>query len=96
MRRLSEFDRTPLKNIEDVLRRVLEDVVAETILSCLEGKKNLRKEEIRQNPEALDSVLTELLGEGAPVMERFMIKDLVSALKLEYELNPELAFPDHI
>lgn len=93
---LKEFDGVFLEVVEDSLRQVLGERAVKLILLHLERENGLKREEIPSNIDAFSSGLAELIGVGAPFLERLVIKLLCSRLKLVYEAKSELRFTDRV
>lgn len=91
-----EFDRVFLDVVDEVFWQVFGETVSDTILLHLERHNGLSREEIPHNVEEFSSGLSELLGSGAHILERLVIKLLYSRFQLEYEEKEGYGFSDYV
>ena len=86
--------------LPDIVGRTMKEVFREegskVIHSYLEGESNLKLEEIAEKPEEFSTSLERLLGSGAPVIEKMILKSLCLELCLEYEGKQDYQFSDYV
>lgn len=86
--------------LPDIVGRTMKEVFREegskVIRNYLEGKSNLKLEEISEKPEEFSASLERLLGSGAPVIEKMILKRLYLELCLEYEEKEDYQFSDYV
>ena len=96
MDRRREFDRVFLDAVDAVFCQVFGEVTAQMIFLHLERNKGLKREEIPRKVEEFNSDLTELLGSGAHILERLIIRLLCYKLQMEYDAKLALNFTDYV
>lgn len=86
--------------LPDIVVRTMKEVFREegskVIRTYLEGKSNLKLEEIAEKPEEFSASLERLLGSGASVIEKMILKSLYLELCLEYEEKGDYQFSDYV
>ena len=86
--------------LPDIVDRTMKEDFREegskVISNYLEGKSNLKLEEIAEKPEEFSASLERLLGSGAPVIEKMILKDLYLELCLEYKEKEDYQFSDYV
>ena len=90
------FDDLLLDTIDNVFLQVFGDKIANNILFTLGKRSGLAREEIPWNIEKFRASLRELLGSGARVLERLVIKRLCSKLNMEYYETVPLNFAGNV
>jgi hypothetical protein len=80
--RNEEFDNMLLSSILRVSLGVFGQNTAEIVLSYMEYLSGLKREDIAARTELFKELLGEVLGCGATVVERLIVKDLYSRLGL--------------
>lgn len=80
--------------IDETLREVFKQEGVKAIYGFLERNLNLPIEEILEDPEAFSSGLETLLGSGAQLIEKLILKNLCSNLRLEFREGN--GFLDHV
>ena len=91
-----KLDRLLTTIVDDTLQEIFKDVGAAAIYRFLEEKSQLRREEIAEKPKIFSTSLERLLGSGAPVIEKLILRKLHSALNLEFNEKAEYDFLDCI
>lgn len=66
------------------------------IVDSLEGNSDLKLEEIVEQPKALSENLRKLLGSGAFVVEKLILKNLHCKLRLKFEEKKGYKFSEYI
>lgn len=82
--------------VDDALKEILGKDATEVICDCLEHEFSLRLAEIPRKPEVFSTVLKELIGSRAPILEKAIVENLHSKLQLEREEKEDLTFSDHV
>jgi len=85
-----------LSVVDDTVKQVFKEAGAEVIYSYIENKCHLKREEIAEKPEVFSAGLERLLGSAAPVIEKMILKNLYSKLRLEYEEKDGYEFSDYL
>jgi len=85
-----------LEAIDETLKEVFKEVGANVIYDFLENSYHLNSEEIVEKSEIFASGLDNLLGSGASVVEKLILKNLHRKLELEYEEKESLEFSNCI
>jgi len=91
-----EFDGVFLYAVEDGLRSVLGGTATEILFLHLERDYGLKRGELHLNVEGFSAALTRLVGSGARLLERQIIKIMCSKLQLEYDVKRDFRFADHV
>ncbi|MBO3802958.1 MAG: hypothetical protein JTT11_03660 [Candidatus Brockarchaeota archaeon] len=79
-RRNSEFDSILLSSIMKVSLGVFGQDTAEIVISYMEYLSGLKREDIAARIELFKELLGEVLGSGAAVVERLVVKEVYSRL----------------
>jgi len=82
--------------VDETLKYVFSETGAKVIYNYIENDCHLRLEEIVQKPEVFSNSLRKLLGSGALVIEKIILKNLYSKLGLKYEEKKGYEFSDYI
>lgn len=82
--------------VDETIRHVFRDAGANVIYKYIENECNLNWEEIAEKPEVFSAGLETLLGSGASVMEKLILKKLYRKLELEYKEKEGYELLDHI
>ena len=85
-----------LETIDDVLRQALGEEAVKIIYKYIENISHLEREEIAEKPEVFPTELKRLLGSGALLIERLILKNLYSRLQLEFKEKKDYEFSDYI
>jgi len=93
---IETLDDLLLKVIDDTMREVFRETGTEVICSFLENNCHLKREEIAEKTEVFSTGLKKLLGSGAQVIEKLILKNLYSRLELKIEEKKGYAFSDYI
>jgi len=85
-----------LSVVDETVKQVFKEAGAEVIYNFIENKYHLKREQIAEKPEVFSAGLKRLLGSAAPVIEKMILRDLCSKLRLEYEEKDGYEFSDYI
>ena len=85
-----------LGTIDDVLRQVLGEESVKIIYKYIENISHLKREDIADRPQVFSTELKKLLGSGALLIERAILKNLYSRLQLEFKEKKDHDFSDYI
>ncbi|NIP67341.1 hypothetical protein GWN63_06510 [Candidatus Bathyarchaeota archaeon] len=85
-----------LEVIDDTLKHIFREGGARVIYNTLEDRFQLKQEDIGEKPHVFSAGLEELLGSGAPVIERLILKELNSRLQLNFREKKGYGFADYI
>jgi hypothetical protein len=81
--------------VDETLREVFREEGAKVIYTFIKNSCHLRREEIAEKPKVFSSGLEELLGSAAQVIERLILDNLYSRLRLEYKEMEGYEFSDY-
>ena len=93
---METLDDLLLKVVDETMKQVFKDAGAKVIYSYLGNNSHLKREEIAENPEVFSTGMKKLLGSGAPVIEKLILKNLCHKLGLKFEEKEGYAFSDYI
>ena len=82
--------------IDKTMRQVFRDAGVQVIYDFLEKNSRLKPEEIVEKPEAFSAGLERLLGSGALVIEKLILKNLYRKIDLKFEEKKGFAFSDYV
>jgi len=82
--------------VDETLKQVFKEEGAKVIYEFIENKCRLKREEIAGKAEDFSAGLERLLGSAAPVIEKFILENLYSKLRLKYEETEGYSFRDYI
>ena len=85
-----------LSAIDEELKRVFKEEGTSVIYNFIENKCELKREKIVEKPEVFSAGLERLLGSAAPMIEKSVLKNLCSKLRLEYEEKDGFGFLDYL
>ncbi len=91
-----KLDELLLDVVDETLKRVFKEAGAEAIYDYLENKCHLKREEIAEKPEVFSAGLERMLGSGAPVMEKLVLKNLYRKLGLKFREKKGYGFSDYV
>jgi hypothetical protein len=84
------------KIVDETLERAFKEDAAKIICAHIENNCNLKLEEIAEKPEVFSAGLEMLLGSGAPVIEKLILKNLYRKLRLKFEEKKSYEFSDYV
>lgn len=82
--------------IDETMKYVFGQVGAQVIYNLLESNSHLKREEISEKTDVFSAGLKRLLGSGAPVVEKMILKKLYCKLELKFEEKKGHEFSDYI
>ncbi len=91
-----EMDNLLLSAVDETMRQVFKEEGAKVIYGYLENNSHLKREEIAEKPEVFSAGLERLLGSGAPVIEKLILKNLYSKLGLRFREKEGYGFSDYV
>jgi len=78
------------------MKQVFKEEGTKVIRDYLENNSHFKLEEIGEEPKAFSAGLERLLGSGASVIEKLILKNLCRRLRLEYEEKEGYGFSDYV
>ncbi len=90
---MSTFDDVVMHTIDEVVRSVFEDEIAETIFRFSTEKSSGR---VNDRVRAFADSLPKILGTGSVIIEDLILETLYSKLGLKLEWKKDYRFPDYI
>jgi len=93
---METLDNLLLKVVDKTMKQVFTETGTKVIYDFLENNSRLKREEIAKKPKIFSTGMKKLLGSGAPVIEKMILKDLYSKLELKLEEKDGYEFSDHI
>ena len=85
-----------IRVINKTLNQIFREEGANVIYNFLENKSHVKREDISSGTEAFSAGLRELLGSGAPVIEKSILKNLYHQLGLKFVQKRGHSFSDYI
>jgi len=85
-----------LSVVDDTMKQVFAETGAKVIYDFLGNNSHLKREEITEKTEVFSAGLERLMGSGAPVIEKLVLKNLYSKLELKFEEKEGCEFSDYI
>ena len=93
---METLDDLLLKVVDETLEQVFREIGTKVIYCFLENNSHLKREDIVDEPEAFSAGLERLLGSGAPVIEKLILKNFYCKLELKFEEKEGYEFSDYI
>ena len=93
---METLDDLLLKVIDDTMREVFRETGTKVICDFLQNNFHLKREEIAEKPEVFSAGLERLMGSGAPVIKKLILKNLYSKLELKFEEKKDYEFSDYV
>lgn len=87
------FDDVVMQTIDEVVRNVFEDEIAETIFQY---SRERGSEKVDDTIRALADSLPKILGTGSVIIEDLILEALYAKLGFEIKWNKDYRFPDYI
>lgn len=94
--RTERLDDLLLDMVDGAMKRVFREAGAKVIYDYMEHSSSLRREEIAEKTDVFSVDLKRLLGSGAFVIERLILKNLYSRLGLKFKEKEGHGFSDYI
>src|SRR3989304_1927708 len=85
-----------LDAVDETLRHIFKEEGVRVIFACLEKKCNLNRRRIAEEPEDFSAGLDWLLSSARPMVEKLILENLYSKLKLRFEEKEGHNFSDYI
>jgi len=82
--------------VDETLEQVFKKDSTKIIFDYIKTKCHLKREEIAEKPEVFSDGLERLLGSGAPVIEKLILKNLHCKLGLKFREKKGYEFSDYI
>jgi len=95
-KRIGGMDDLLLSVVDETLEQIFKGAGARVIYKFMENKCHLRRKEIAEKPEVFSAGLERLLGSAAPMIERMILKNLCSKLRLKFEEKEGYDFSDYV
>jgi len=89
-------DNLLLSVVDETMKHVFKEKGAEAIYAFIENNSHLKFGEIAEKPEVFSAGLERLLGSGATVIEKLILKNLYSKLGLKFEEKKGYQFSDYV
>jgi len=81
--------------IDETMNEMFREEGASAIYGFLENESQLKRENISSKTEAFSTGLRKLLGSGAPVIEKLILKNLCHQLELKFVQKKGHSFSDY-
>lgn len=85
-----------LKVVDKTMKQVFTETGTKVVYDFLENNSRLKREEIAKKPKIFSARMKKLLGSGALVVEKIILKNLYSKLELKLEEKEGYEFSDYI
>ena len=85
-----------LSAVDETLKPVFREEGTKVIYDYLENNSHLKREEIAERPEIFSAGLETLMLSAAPVIEKFILKNLYCKLGLRFREKEGYEFSDYI
>jgi len=85
-----------LSVVDETLEQIFKGAGAKVIYKFMENKCHLRREEIAEKPEVFSAGLERLLGSAGPVVEKMILRNLHSKLRLRFVERKGYGFSDYV
>jgi len=93
--RLDDFRRVLLEAVDEALL-ALGDSVRKAIYWHLENRFSIKRDEILDKLGEFNKALEDMLGAGADILLKIMVKRLYVKLNISFEEKPEWNFKDYV
>ena len=91
-----KFEKILLDVVDQGIRDVFGEAAVRFIYDYLERNSSLRRDDIPEKPEIFAEGLEEMLGSGAKVIEKLVLKNLYSHFGVNYQEREGYKFSDYI
>lgn len=85
-----------LNAVDETLTQIFKEAGVKVIYDFLENKCHLKHEEIAEKTKDFSAGLERLLGSASPVIEKMILKNLYSTLRMEYMEKEGYRFLDYL
>ena len=93
---METLDDLLLKVLDETMKQVFRETGTKFIYNFLENNIYSKREDIAEKPEVFSAALERLLGSGARVIEKLILKNLYSKLRLKLEEKEGYEFSDYV
>jgi hypothetical protein len=94
--RTERFDKLLLNAVDETLKEVFKEAGAEVVYSFLGNQCHLKREEIGEKPGDFSAGLERLLVSAAPMIEKLILRNFCSKLRLEFEEEEGYRLSDYL
>ena len=91
-----KLDDLLLSAVDETLKQVFKEAGAQVIYNFLDNQSHLKREEIAEKPEDFSADLKKLMVSAASVIEKMILENLYSKLRLEFEEKQGYGFSDYV
>jgi len=91
-----KFDKILLDVVDQGIRDVFGETAVQFIYDYLDKNSSLGRDDIPKKPEIFVEGLEEMLGSGAKVVEKLILKNLYSHFGVNYQEREGYGFSDYI
>lgn len=85
-----------LNAVDETLKRVFKKPGAEAIYNYIENECHLKREEIADRTNVFCAGLERMLGSGALMIEKLILKNIHRKLKLKFQEKQDCGFADYL
>ena len=82
--------------VDETLKQIFREEGTRVIYDYLENNSHLKREEIVEKTKVFSAGLEKLLGSGAPVIEKLILKNLYSKLEFDFREKKGYKFSDYV
>lgn len=93
---MQRLDDLLLEVLDETMSQVFKEPGTKAIYNFLENNAQLKREDIAEKPDVFSAALERLLGSGAPVIEKLILKNLHLKLGFKLEEKEGYEFSDYI
>ena len=93
---METLDNLLLEVVDQTMKQVFTETGTKVIYDFLRNNSRLERRGIAEKPKIFSTGMKKLLGSGAPVIEKMILKNLYSKLELKLEDKEGYEFSDHI
>jgi len=96
IKKTGSLDDLLLSVVDETMKQVFAEPGANAIYGFLGNNSHLKREEIAGKPEVFSAGLERLLGSGATMLQKLILKNLHFKLGLKFEENEGYGFSDYV
>ena len=93
---MERLDDLLFKVVDETMKQVFRETGTNVIYGFLANNSHLKREEIAEKTEVFSAGLERLMGSGAPVIEKLILKNLYRRLGLKFEEKDGYGFSDYV
>lgn len=94
--KMGRLDDLLLSVVDETMKQIFGEASTKAIYGYLENNSHLKLEEVAEEPEVFSVSLKRLLGSGALVIEKLILKNLYRKLELKFEEKKGYGFSEYI